>query len=91
MMPTRFLVRYPQFKSAGSPLIQASLTEAALFVEPAIYGAKTDYAIGLFAAQQLARSPWGQTQRLSDDESKTIYDDAIDELKKTIGVRMVVV
>lgn len=85
-----FLARYPQFRQAGA-LVSLCLKDAALKVEPSIYLKETEYAIGLFAAQMLARSPYGQSMRLEDDDTKTIFDVEIEELKTRCLPRMIVV
>lgn len=86
-----FVARYPEFVPAGS-LVAGALADAALMVDVNIYGALTDRAIGLYAAQILARSPFGRTLRqVEKDGNKTPYDDDLNELKMRVLPRMVVI
>jgi hypothetical protein len=87
---TAFLERYPQFRQAGQTLIEACLADAALMVNPDVYGDKADYATGLFAAQMLAASPYGMSMRLEDDKSKTIFDAEVERLKRAVLPRILV-
>jgi hypothetical protein len=85
-----FIAGFPEFRNAGALLTEA-LNRAALMVDPNVYGARTDLAVELYAAQWLARSPWGRTLRLvKEDGSETPYDKRLEELKRSAVPNMFV-
>jgi hypothetical protein len=75
-----FLVRFPEFQRVPAPQIAAHLGDAALEVNPDLFGTKVDVAIYYLTAHKLATSPWGMTARLVDPELATVYKTHFDNL-----------
>lgn len=88
MTPTEFRTRFPEFRTATDAMLQPILAEATLRVAPETFGALTESAIGYLAADALAGSPFGTTQRLEDDKAETIYLRQYRALLKQKAIRM---
>jgi hypothetical protein len=79
-----FLLAYPEFANAGTPLLTAALAEAELLVSDS-FGTQRDSVVYLTMADALARSPSGRDAKLADDE-KTVYQHTLDRLKSANAV-----
>lgn len=88
MTPAAFKTRFPEFRNAADSLVQSVLDEAVLRVAPETFGDLTDTAIAYLAADALAASPFGTTQRLEDDTKETIYKRQYNALLKAKAIRM---
>ncbi|MBA3833609.1 MAG: DUF4054 domain-containing protein [Chthoniobacterales bacterium] len=68
-MPTAvsFAARYPEFSNTDSDLVGAVLAEAALSVDPLIYGFKADAAVSALAAHLLWTGEAGTSLRMAAD------------------------
>lgn len=65
MTPAEFLLRFPEFASAGTALVTANIAEAAARISGGEFpGATSDVAIGYLAAHLLWVSPFGSSMRL---------------------------
>ena len=86
-----FRALHREFRSVADALVQAKLDAAALSIAPDVYGAKTDRGIELKAADLLARTPFGLSQRLVSDKGETVYSRELGELQGEVAVKMIVV
>jgi hypothetical protein len=59
-----FMQERPEFESAGTQLVVATMADAALRVSAAEFGAKYDDALSLMTAHLLWTSPFGCSMRL---------------------------
>lgn len=62
-----FAARYPEFENTAGEQVLAVLAEAALSVDPLIYGFKTDAAVGALAAHLLWTGVAGTSLRMAAD------------------------
>jgi uncharacterized protein DUF4054 len=69
-----FQIDYPEFRSAGVPLMQSWLDRAALELNATAFGVAYDEAHGLLAAHKGAISPAGRASRLVNDKGETTYE-----------------
>lgn len=83
--PTAFIVNYPEFTNAPSPLIANELANAYLQCPSDLWGSYIDIGAQLRAAQALALSPFGRGMALSNDEGKTVYDSRLEMLEMTVA------
>lgn len=65
MTSAEFIVRYPEFTTADSGLVSATLAEALLSIDPTVYGNKADAAQGLLCAHLLWIGVAGNSLRLT--------------------------
>lgn len=73
-----FLVGFPEFSAAGTPLVEAKLADAdATTSVDAFAPAVRDRRVALVAARLLALSPFGRDMKLVSDDGATVYDDTI--------------
>lgn len=79
MTRAEFLVKFPEFESAPSALIDSALSDASAIV-PTTWGDWREQVIGLETAQALATSPMGRNARLVEDA--TIYEAKLLRLKR---------
>lgn len=84
MTPTAFLDLYPEFRTGGT-LVTSALDQATLRVDASRWGARTDEAIGLLAADWLVTHPQGMSTRKDSDEDKKsryriLYETAMREM-----------
>lgn len=73
--PTTFRARWPEFTATPDALVQPALDEAARSVDPRLFAAQTDDAVGWLAADLIARSPGGENARLVAKDGTTTYGD----------------
>lgn len=86
-----FLVRYGEFSTAGSDLIEAALTDAATELDTSIYRDKYDVAHGLLAAHKLAISPYGRSARLVNEDGTTTYEKELTRIRREVAPRFMVI
>lgn len=86
-----FLVRYGEFSTAGTDLIDAALTDAATEIDATIYGVKYDAAHGLLTAHKLAVSPYGRSARLVNDDGTTTYEKELTRIRREVAPRFMVI
>jgi hypothetical protein len=80
--------RFPEFTSADDALIQARLDQALRSIDVIVWGELADDGQATLAAHLLALSPFGTQAGLRQGEgaeSKTIYQDTIEELQRRVG------
>jgi hypothetical protein len=88
-VPT-FLASFPEFKDAGTPLIQATLNRALLFVPISTW--RVDFqqeGAFLYCARFLSLTPWGRKMNLANKSGETNYDRELQRVKNivTAGLR----
>lgn len=78
-------IAYPEFTSAPDALIDAHIDSAALQVDAAVYGDKTDLAILLHACHMIASSQFGERLSLKNDATSTAYKQLFDCITRSAG------
>lgn len=68
-----FKAQFPEFANTDNDLVQSAIDGAALQVNATTWGNKRELGILFLAADSLARSPFGEPARLSDQVKETIY------------------
>ncbi len=86
MTSSEFLEIYPQFQTLVA-LVPQALAYAANNVAPEVFGATTDQAIGLLAADWLSRHPYGQSTRADDSAGDSEWMQQFKELRARFVVR----
>lgn len=71
---TTFQTDYPEFRSAGVPLMQSWLDRAATELNAVAFGSAYDEAHGLLAAHKGAISPLGRAARMLNDDGMSTYE-----------------
>lgn len=66
-----FKLKCPEFGAAPTSLVQVTLEETALEIDPEVWGDKEDTAHKLLTAHRLAISPFGNTAKLVQNGSTT--------------------
>jgi len=83
MTLTQFRTRYPEFRTAPDPFVQAYLDDAAnSLVGPDALGTAYDVAHGLATAHLIAVSPAGKNARMVNDDGTTQYGKTLSELMR---------
>ena len=80
-----------EFRTTPDALVQSKIDDATLSIAPDVYGPKTERAIELKAADLLARTPWGMSQRLVSDKGESVYARELRQLEGEIAVNIIVV
>lgn len=75
-----FQAKYPEFSTAGDPLVTLFLNDAAERLDTAIWGIYLDKGHGLLTAHLLQTAPNGVFSRLDTDKAKSTYGTAYQEL-----------
>lgn len=65
--------RYPEFANVPSATVQAAIDDAALMIDSAFWGNKSDMGITALAAHYIAINPLGEFARLDKKREKTVY------------------
>ncbi len=91
MNVTDFRAWHQEFRTASDDLIQLHLDEATLEVASDVFGTFTEKAIRLKAAHSLAMTPFGRSQRLSEDDGTTVYLTEFNAIAKRCAVNMIVI
>jgi hypothetical protein len=89
-----FRIRYPEFATSSDALAQSGLDEAALSVDPNVYGQKFDAAHGAFAAHLLWTGVHGASIRLDGDskpDEKSRYWEEFARLRREVAPRFWVI
>lgn len=68
-----FRSRFPEFSGVSDNAISGQLVDAALQVDPAVWGAKADLGVYYLAAHTMALSPAGNAAQLDKDGQVTTY------------------
>lgn len=71
---TTFQNDYPEFRTAGVPLMQSWLDRAATELNAVAFGVAYDEAHGLLAAHKGAISPFGRAARMLNDKGSSTYE-----------------
>lgn len=82
-----FIAKYPEFRTSGA-LVSTALEYAELHASADVFGARTDEAVGLYAAHWLAIHPYGRSQRGDDDtksDQETRYLLEFKRLMRVVG------
>ena len=74
-----FLESFPEFKTAKIEKIKATIADAVLQVDAAVWEKKTDLGVKYTAAHLLALSPFGRQAKMVSKEGKTTYGTYLDE------------
>lgn len=82
---TEFAQRYPEFSGLDAAIGTPKLAEAARQINVALWGALSDDGIYLLTAQKLARSPFGNSAKLSTTNGTTVYDDELMRLRQDVS------
>lgn len=76
-----FIQRFPEFAGADEAMINAKLAEATRQVDPTMTDPPLTDLIYQLTAQKLAKTPFGNTAKLSTNGGGTVYDDELDRLR----------
>ncbi len=76
-----FFVAYPEFQGTAEELVTAKMAEATRQLDVVQWDTLADDGIYLLTAQKLARTPFGNSAKLSTKDGTTIYDAELDELR----------
>lgn len=85
----QFVAIHPEFADivANHPvMVSTALADAAAATDATVCGTETDRVVRLKAADELARSPFGQQARLVDDEGRTPYEKSLSSLTERLGL-----
>jgi hypothetical protein len=69
-----FQIDFPEFRTAGTPLIQSWLDRAATELSASAFGVAYDEAHGLLAAHKGAISPFGRAARMLNEQGNSTYE-----------------
>lgn len=78
-----FIAEYPEFKTASAAFVNRKLTQAALRIDPNVWGVKQDMGHGLITAVMLCRSPSGKTAQMVP-EAAVSYERELRALLKEV-------
>jgi hypothetical protein len=79
------VVRYPEFTSTPTTLVDASIADAELMIDRAYYRGKADMAVTAYAAHLIAINPLGEMARLDKKGEKTTYWLHYENIKRSLG------
>ncbi len=84
-----FLIAFPEFGEADTPLVQAKLDEAAREIDASVWLTRADDGQGYLAAHLLAMSPMGNAAKLVTKDASTTYETHYKRLLRivTAGIR----
>jgi hypothetical protein len=80
-----FIARFPEFAGGDPTTGAAKLAEATRQINVPLWGALADDGIYLLTAQKLARSPFGNSAKLSTTDGKTVYDDELYRIRMDVS------
>ena len=86
-----FLKEFPEFRDAPTDLLEATLIRAQEMVPDFVWGSAgpdhslTEQGTFLYCARFLALSPYARKLALVGKTGRTIYDDRLDQLKRTVS------
>lgn len=79
-----FTRRFPEFRDTDAGLLEECLTEAELFVDAKVWGARREAGIKMRAAHLVAMNPLGEKARLKKDDSTTIYEKQFKTMRNAV-------
>lgn len=68
-----FRLIYPEFRSQSDALVQKALDMAEARTDAGVFGTLTDEAHGALTADILTSRPAGQSAKMKDQPTKTVY------------------
>jgi hypothetical protein len=80
-----FLARFPEFSRTDTTLIASALNDAALVIDPSVWGSFAGQGHGYLCAHRLALSPFGQQARLVTKSGSTTYWEHYEALMNVVG------
>ena len=86
-----FLNGFPEFRSAGTDLIQEKINDAVNEIYTPYWGTSADLGVKLLTAHGLATSPFGQNAKLSADDGSSIYQRRHEELVRKVSPGFMVI
>lgn len=89
MTVEQFITSHPEFAAiaASHPgMVSTALDDATAATDATVCGAETDRVVRLKAADDLARSPFGQQAGLVDDEGRTPYEKSLEATTLRLGL-----
>lgn len=81
----QFRVAFPEFKTAGDPLVETKLAAAKACLSEEILGALYPEAVMVKTADMLAKSPAGQSARMVNKDGTTTYSVRFNEIKWSVA------
>lgn len=82
---TTFVARFPEFAGGDAALGAQKLAESARQINVPLWGALADDGIYQLTAQKLAKTPFGNSAKLSTTDGKTVYDDELLRLRADVS------
>lgn len=82
---TTFVAAFPEFAGADEPFVTAKMGEATRELDVTLWGALFDDGVYKLTAQKLAKSPYGNSAKLSTTNGRTVYDEELDRLRRFIA------
>lgn len=76
--------RWPEFADVEDAIVTQEIASATARVDDRIFGAATDFAIGLRACHQISRSQFGQQARREGGET-SVYDEEFARLARELA------
>lgn len=80
-----FIARFPEFAGNDPALGALKLAEATRQINVPLWGALADDGIYQLTAQKLAKTPWGNSSKLSTADGTTVYDDELLRLRADVS------
>jgi Protein of unknown function (DUF4054) len=80
-----FLARFPEFSRTDTTLLASTLNDAALVIDPSVWGSFAGQGHGYLTAHRLALSPFGQQARMVAKNGTTTYQAHYDRLVGVVG------
>jgi hypothetical protein len=85
----QFVAIHPEFADIAAKhpvMVSTALADAAAATDATVCGAETDRVVRLRAADELARTPFGQQAQLVDDEGRTPYQVSLSAAVDRLGL-----
>lgn len=89
LTPEQFVAIHPEFAAIAAKhpaMVATALVDAAAATDATVCGAETDKVVRLRAADELARSAFGQQAGLVDDEGRTPYERSLEGTVQRLGL-----
>lgn len=80
-----FIQRFPEFAGLDPAIGTPKLAEATRQINVPLWGPLADDGIYQLTAQKLAKTPMGNTAKLSTTDGKTVYDDELMRLRADVS------
>lgn len=81
-----FRAQYPEFRGITDGAVTAALSDAAVAIDPVVWGVLYDRGVGLKCAALLSLSPNGAAARLATDPTQSTYQVEFDRLVDIVGL-----